>query len=88
MAERRKESASWFASDKFTILDDDDAVAGTQLPADGLSIRGHLHSGDGPTDEDDTVAGFGVHDRDSAGEMDGFVYECTEEKNRCQEAIG
>jgi hypothetical protein len=52
-----------------------------------MSIRGYLLGGDGLTDEDDAVAGFGLHDCDSAVERDGFLYECTEENNCCQEAI-
>jgi hypothetical protein len=65
VAEKLEDSAPWSASDKFPILDDDDAVAGSPPTDDGLLRRGYLLSGVGPTNEDDAVAALALHDRDS-----------------------
>ena len=87
-AERQKKSASASAFDKFTILDDDDATGGSLQADDGLLVPGNLLSCDTPTDEDDAVADFSLHDRDSTVERASSMHECTETKDYGQEGTG
>lgn len=85
-AKRQKKSASGSAFDKFTVLDDDDSMGGSLLADDGLLARENLLSGDTLTDEDDAVANFGLHDRDSTIERASSMYECTETKSTPKKA--
>jgi hypothetical protein len=67
VAGRGNASAFGSSSDECTILDEDDTVTDSGLSAERLSLQGSFLSGRCPTDEDDPLADFDLHDRDSAG---------------------